>query len=85
MEYKALKQGIQDFSIFWAEFQYLVLELNYLDEVLIDNLINKYYMSIQWHLMTGKKNPIDLLQLATHCQKIEHRLKKANCNQLVQD
>lgn len=35
--------------------------------------------------MTSKKNLMNLLQLATHRQKIKHRLKKADRNQLVQD
>lgn len=42
-------------------------------------------MLIQRHLVTSEKDSMDLLQLATHCQKIKQRLKKVDCSQLVQD
>ena len=41
IEYRSLRQGSQDFSTFWAEFQRLAAELDHLEATLIDNLIEK--------------------------------------------
>lgn len=57
-----------------------MVELDYLNKTLIDNLIDKCHVLIQKHLVTREKNLTNLLQLAICCQKIEYMLKKIDHN-----
>ena len=83
MEYRSLCQGTQDFSTFWAEFQRLSQELDYLEATLIDDLIEKCHHLIQYKLATGKKNPTNLLELAKCCQRIEFGIKSVERNKAL--
>ena len=84
-KYWSLRQGTQDFSAFWAEFQRLSQELDHSDETLIDDLIEKCNYSIKKQLASGEEHPTDLLELARRCQRIEQQLKSADRTKFVQD
>lgn len=47
IKYQTLRQSNCKFSNFWVEFQQLAAELDYSKEILINNLIEKYYYTIQ--------------------------------------
>ena len=84
-KYKSLRQGNQDFNAFWAEFQKLSQELDYLNETLINDLIKKCNYSIKNQLANKDSHPTNLLELAKRCQRIEQQLKSADCTKLLQD
>ena len=71
MKYRLLWQGTRDFNTFWAQFQQLAAKLDYSEETLIDDLIEKRHHSIQRYLVDGDKDLTNLLQLAKRCQRIK--------------
>ena len=85
VKYRSLRQGTQDFSAFWAEFQRLSQELDHLNEILIDNLIEKCNYSIKKQLTNREQHLTDFLALVKHCQQIKQQLKSADCTKFVQD
>lgn len=73
-KYERLRQGSKDLTTFWAEFQYLMSDVDNTDESFIADFRNKLHTDIQRQL-TGMDPPTNIYEFARKCIRIESDLK----------
>lgn len=71
----ALCQGEKYFYNFFAEFQWLSMELDQNKATLINNLTSKLFVKMRQQLSFGDKSPTNLFKYAVCCQHVYQDLK----------
>jgi hypothetical protein len=74
-EFRRLYQRNKDFNSFWAEFQYLVAEIDYSPETLIDELYNKVSVDLEYTIIT-ETDPVDIYTLARKYQQYNINIQR---------